>query len=80
MRKKVLACTAAIVCFLSAATACVQDGLETFALEKERITMYVGEEKILRASDGGELDAAFLSTAPETVSVDDSGRIRALRP
>ena len=78
MRKKVLACTAAIVCFLSAATACVQDGLETFALEKERITMYVGEEKILRASDGGELDAAFLSTAPETVSVDDSGRIRAL--
>ncbi len=80
MKRKMFECVAAAA--LSGALFAAGCGSpqkeKTLSLEKERILLYVGEEETLRADGGEAVSGTFLSTAPDTVSVNAEGKIQAL--
>ena len=85
MKKKWMRCAAAIAAsmlFVGAAAACggnqSSSEREDLVLEQSSIQLYVGNEATLRAADGSALKGTFVSTAPEILSVDGQGTVRAL--
>lgn len=85
VKKKWMRCAAAIAAsmlFVGAAAACggnqSSSEREDLVLEQSSIQLYVGNEATLRAADGSALKGTFVSTAPEILSVDGQGTVRAL--
>ncbi len=82
MKKKFLAGIIALSAFVGSLTACSEPPatteVQSVALAQNKFVMLVGEEETLRTAEGEALAGSFLSTSPDFVSVDETGKIKAL--
>ncbi len=80
MKKKFLAGIAALAMLSGSLIGCgeMERNATNLPLEQNQFVMYVGEEETLRTAGGANLSGSFVSTAPDAIAVDKTGKITAL--